>query len=146
MENHRPIALDLPEDLILALARSARKAGRTPSDFARDALAAACSIEVTAPLSRQDRGVVAHALDRADGWFDLQTRLRASGFILRPGEASTLALHSWPLERRLLPVEALGHSLTSLTLRFRAPFPGLLPGTRLSFTVDAPKDQPVRAA
>ena len=69
----------------------------------------------------------------APGWLDLQCRLRAAGVVLRL-EGEGLALHTWPFERPLLDEngiwEALGQSLERLSLRFRAPFPGSLPGWR----------------
>jgi hypothetical protein len=67
---------------------------------------------------------VRFAIAVARDWLDLQSRLRATGHVLRLSAKSGLWVHSWPLNRPLLPIEELGHSLGGLTLRFRAPFPG----------------------
>ena len=67
---------------------------------------------------------LADEFDAAVNWLDLQRRLRARGFVLRLDATGGLYLHVWPSDRRLLPVEALDHTLESLSQHFRAVFPG----------------------
>jgi hypothetical protein len=74
--------------------------------------------------TRAIAGELAPEFTAALNWLDLQRRLRARGFVLRLDGAGALYLHVWPSDRRLLPVEALDHSLESLSLHFRAVFPG----------------------
>ncbi len=139
------VSLDLPVDLIAAIGRAARAAGQTPQDLVRDMLrqslaapVAAQAPEVQAPevqapevqasgAGRPPPVAVHLAFAEACGWIDLQSRLRAAGFVLRLGADGVLALHDWPANRRLIDSAALGQPLTKLTLRFRAPFPGQVP-------------------
>lgn len=134
------VSLDLPVDLIAAIGRAARAAGQTPQDLVRDMLrqslaapVAAQAPEVQAPevqasgAGRPPPVAVHLAFAEACGWLDLQSRLRAAGFVLRLGADGVLALHDWPANRRLIDSAALGQPLTKLTLRFRAPFPGQVP-------------------
>lgn len=74
--------------------------------------------------TRAIAGELAPEFAAAASWLDLQRRLRARGFVLRLDGAGALYLHIWPSDRRLMPVEALDHSLESLSLHFRAVFPG----------------------
>ena len=61
----------------------------------------------------------------APGWLDLQRTLRREGLVLRLSECGqSLQLHSWPEDRLLMPLSALGLTLEGLCLHFRAPFPG----------------------
>lgn len=143
MTQLRPIAIDLPEDLILAIGRAAQAAGLLPTEYVRDKLADLVGLSGPAPLSNGAKSLLGSLLDTADGWFDLQTRLRAAGFVLRPEGADSLVLFSWPIERRLMPLADLGHTLADLSARFRAPFPGLLPGTRLALTQENFPDAPL---
>lgn len=147
MKIRRPITIDLPDDLLLAIGRASRVGGVSPTDFVVDTLAAALGAAGVAALTRRDTALVSALFDGAIGWLDLQTRLRGAGYVLRPGGTGCLALHSWPIERFLAPVEVLGHSLASLSARFRSPFPGLMPGTRLALLPENfPAAGPGRAA
>ncbi len=75
-----------------------------------------------------DMPSVAHlqqVIKASPGWLDLQRCLRRDGLVLRLSDCGRhLLLHSWPDDRMLMPVEALGLSLEGLCLHFRAPFPG----------------------
>lgn len=126
MKPHRLVSLRLPDDLIDALDRAGRAQGRSPAELVRGLLEA---MFLTAPqaVASSDLMRVHAALGAARGWLDLQTRLRAAGFVLRLSEAAELALHAWPLDRPLVPIEALGTSLPALCIRFHAPFPGAMP-------------------
>lgn len=113
------IAIDLPETLLRALGQAARAAGVTPSDYLRTTLAAALAGVTTPSATDPVQAIIATAED----WLDLQRRLRGAGYVLRRADAGHLVLHDWPLNRPILPLLDLGHSLAALTLRFRAPFP-----------------------
>ncbi|MDP2738642.1 MAG: ribbon-helix-helix protein, CopG family [Pseudorhodobacter sp.] len=121
MKPDRLVSLRLPDDLIDALARAARAGGRSPAELVRGVLEAVFLAE---PVPGSGFRQVHDALGAARGWLDLQVRLRAAGFVLRLSEAGELALHLWPSDRLLLPIEALGTSLPALCIRFHAPFPG----------------------
>lgn len=59
------------------------------------------------------------------GWLDLQRSLRREGLVLRLTDCGrSLVLHSWPEDRPLFQLEAIGLTLERLCLHFRAPFPG----------------------
>ena len=74
------------------------------------------------------------ALADAHDWPDLQKRLRKAGCVLRlVGPAGELMLCSWPHERPILPLTALGGSRAMLALRFGGDFP---PGGQLSRRID----------
>lgn len=115
------VALDLPVPLILALGRAAREAGQTPSDYVVALLSEV--LERTAKRSPGKTDIVRQAVQMAADWLDLQHRLRRAGYVLRRDDEGELWLHDWPLNRPLLPLASLGHSLEDLTLEFRAPFP-----------------------
>ncbi|MFN6951532.1 MAG: hypothetical protein ACK4NE_02920 [Albidovulum sp.] len=125
MDTRRNVTIDLPETLLLALGRAARAAGCSPSDYLRAALAAALEPRPARPVSAEGR--ILHAVRLAADWVDLQHRLREAGFVLRrvPGEG--LTLHTWPVERAVLPLSALGFGETDLTLRFGVGFPADAP-------------------
>lgn len=129
MTLHRLVSLRLPDNVIDALGRAARVQGRSPADVVRALLEAALAGAEPQPAQMTGArfALVNSALAAARGWLDLQTRLRAAGFVLRLSEAGTLSLNSWPADRALMPIEALGHSLPALCIRFRAPFPGAVP-------------------
>lgn len=114
-----PVALDLPVPLILALGRAAREAGQTPSDYVVALLSAV--LERTGSPGKAE--IVRQAVQVAADWLDLQHRLRRAGYVLRRDEEGELWLHDWPLNRPLVPLASLGHSLENLTLEFRAAFP-----------------------
>lgn len=113
------IAIDLPEALLRSLGHAARAAGVTPTDYLRTALAAALGGATKPSAADTVQGIIA----TSDDWLDLQRRLRGAGYVLRRAEAGHLILHDWPLNRPVLPLADLGHSLAALTLRFHAPFP-----------------------
>jgi hypothetical protein len=117
------IAIDLPETLLRSLGQAARAAGVTPSHYLRSALAAA--LDGAARPAGTDP--VLAIIATAENWLDLQGRLRGAGYVLRRAGADSLMLHDWPLNRPILPLADLGHSLAALTLRFRAPFPADVP-------------------
>ncbi len=127
MKPHCLVSLKLPEDLIAVIKGTAHSQACSPAEVIRTALAAAFlnRLAQDAP-GRTDLAAVAAAFAAARGWLDLQTRLRASGFVLRLLQGD-LVLHEWPSDRALMPVEALGQSLPQLCLRFRAAFPGAIP-------------------
>lgn len=118
----RQVTVALPAGMIAAIGRAARARGLPAGDVVCQALAAALA------LPPGSDAAVASAFAQANGWLDLQARLRAAGFALRLGPGQRLDLHDWPANRWLMEAELLGQSLARLTLRFRAPFPGLGPG------------------
>lgn len=130
MKQMRLVSLNLPVDLIAAISHAARSSGQTPQDLVRNTLRqtfAAPAEEEAVPEPKPDAPppfAVHLAFAEAYGWLDLQSRLRAAGFVLRLGDDDVLALHDWPADRRLMDSTALGQPLADLTLRFRAPFPG----------------------
>lgn len=119
------VTLDLPEDLLRALGHGARCAGCRPSDYLLRALTAYLAATADHPATS-----VRQALDLAHDWLDLQSRLRACGHVLRRGGNAGLVLNSWPLERALMPLAALGYRPEDLVLRFGAAFPADLPASR----------------
>lgn len=128
MMQDRLVTFRLSDDLIAALTSAARAAGRAPADMIREALSRTFVEEAD-----EDGGIPAAVMTTfraAADWVDLQTRLRRLGFVLRLDGTGKLALHGWPKERRIMPVESLGHTLATLSLRFHAPFPGGPPSGR----------------
>lgn len=121
MERSIPVELALPPALLLALGRAARAAGVGPSDYVAAVLAAAVDRAGHCPLAATD--IVRQAVLAAADWLDLQSRLRRAGYVLRRNPVGDLMLHDWPLNRPLLPMADLGHSMTALTVQFQAPFP-----------------------
>ena len=159
----RLVSLNLPVELISAISRAARDAGKTPQDLLRATLAHVFAAD-GAGQGRGDPAGWGRAAPRGDGadapqdplpastdtaqgaapevspgappfavhlafaeafgWLDLQSRLRAAGFVLRLAQDGTLALHTWPADHRLIDSAAIGQPLADLTLRFRAAFPG----------------------
>jgi len=113
------IAIELPEPLLRSLGQAARAAGITPTDYLRKALAEA----LDAGRPPEPDATVRCLIAAAEDWLDLQRRLRGAGYVLRRAQDGALMLHDWPLNRPLLPLSDLGHSLAGLTLVFRAPFP-----------------------
>lgn len=121
------VSLKLPADLIAVIKGTAHTQACSPAEVIRTALAAAFlnRLAQDAP-GHAELTAAAAAFTAARGWLDLQTRLRASGFVLRLVQGH-LVLHEWPSDRALMPVEALGQNLPQLCLRFRAAFPGAIP-------------------
>lgn len=127
MQHRRDIRLTLEAELILAIGRAARVAGCTPSEL----VAAVLAERFLPALPRcpanpppAEPGHVGALIGAAAGWIDLQQRLRAAGYVLRRDAGGDIGLHSWPQDRPLVPLAALGWTAEALALRFRAPFPG----------------------
>lgn len=174
MEPMRLVSLNLPADLIAAIGRAARDAGKTPQDMVRAALQHVFAGEVPGQAVRGREGLAAWnaaaktagpplqsapdaaatacalspgtlpftvhlAFAEALGWLDLQSRLRATGFVLRLGAGGVLALHTWPADHRLLDSADIGQPLADLTLRFRAAFPGQVPVIRQTDGAASPR-------
>lgn len=125
MDTRRTVTIDLPETLLLALGRAARAAGCSPSDHLRTVLAAVLEEKPARPVSAEGR--ILQEVRLAADWVDLQHRLRAAGFVLRRVPGGELTLHTWPVERAVLPLAALGFGETDLTLRFGVGFPADAP-------------------
>jgi len=121
MAQYIPVSLDLPSDLLCALGHAAERVRCAPSDYVWRVLAAHVGTTPAGPAAS-----VGEALACASDWLDLQRRLRAGGHVLRQRDGA-LMLMSWPLERFLVPLAALGHRTEDLVLRFGAPFPTDLP-------------------
>lgn len=127
MTENRRINLTLPRPLLDTAARVATARRQKLGDFLQGAIQSATVQERERRIISATRTIAADLaaeFDRAANWLDLQRRLRARGFVLRLDAAGGLYLHVWPSDRRLLPVEALDHSLESLSQHFRAVFPG----------------------
>lgn len=74
--------------------------------------------QLVAPL----RGLLADDFAFAQGWTDLQNRLRAKGYSLREHGAG-LALHKAACGTRMCKASELGNSYARLMRRFLTPFP-----------------------
>ena len=121
MARDMSVTLTLSEDLLLALGRAAQDMRVQPSDYVRAVVQMALDRNGFALPGDED--AVRVALHLATGWPDLQKRLRAQGRVLRAGPGGELFVHSWPQERRLLPLALFGASREGLTLRFGTGFP-----------------------
>ncbi len=121
MAKDMTVTLTLSEDLLLALGRAAQDARVRPGDYVTMAIRMALDRAGSAPPGAED--AVRTALCLAAGWPDLQKRLRAQCRVLRSGPGGELFVHSWPDERRLLPLTLFGESREGLTLRFGTGFP-----------------------
>ena len=124
MTQHRLVTLRLPTDLIARIEAVARLQEETPADLIRRSLADALR-EAPSVVQKNEMAVITAAFDKAQGWLDLQAKLRKAGFVLRL-EDERLGLHEWPSDRFVLWIEEIGHSLADLMLQYRAPFPGAL--------------------
>lgn len=121
------VTFALSKDLLGALGRAARDRGTSPSDYLRLLVDLALT---GAPMRGGKDMAVRIALAEARDWPDLQKRLRKAGCVLRrAASADELMLCSWPHERPILPLPALGGSRAMLALRFGVDFP---PGGQLS--------------
>jgi hypothetical protein len=125
MRHERSITFRLPEMLFASAERAARAEELSTADFIRAALAERVSdAEGGGPDGAV--AVIRRALrrnfDEAGDWVGLQTRLRAKRLVLREIEGE-LWLHTWPVERRLLPLVRLGVTREELTLHYRTAFP-----------------------
>lgn len=126
MKQQRLVSIKLSADLIVAVERAAHAGDVSPADVIRAALNSAF-LRAGRGGEAADLAAVRAALKQAEGWLELQGMLRAIGYVLRPDDAG-LVLCTWPIETQILPLKALGADLAGLSLRFSAPFPGLLPG------------------
>ncbi|MBZ4023173.1 hypothetical protein CKO11_11970 [Rhodobacter sp. TJ_12] len=124
MTQNRLVTLRLPTDLIAKIEVAARLHEETPAELIRRALSEALE-EVPSAVHKSELAALSNAFENAQGWLDLQAKLRKIGFVLRL-EEERLGLHEWPSDRFVLWVEEIGHSLAELMLQFRAPFPGAL--------------------
>lgn len=115
------VSLRLPSDLVSEVEDAARLIGCPPRVVVQRALRHALD---TAISPQRDWLAVRSAVVRAEGWLDLQCRLRAAGYVFRLAPEGGLWLHDWPGDRPLVAAEAMGLSLAALCLRFRAGFPG----------------------
>ena len=106
-------------------AHAALAAGISPSAHVENVLRQAYIPAASRPGARL--ALLRTAFEAARDWIDLQTRLRRLGYVLRLAGESGLWLHSWPDDRPLMPADEMGHDLSGLILRFRAPFPGATP-------------------
>ncbi|MCB2127951.1 MAG: hypothetical protein KDE03_02445 [Rhodobacteraceae bacterium] len=127
MEQDQTVTVSLSVDMLRALGRAAETAGCSPSDYLRAVLRSA--LDRSPARLRPEDEVICQAIHIARDWLDLQRRLRASGYVLRRAPEGGLAVHSWPLDRPIMRLGDLGHSLAALVLKFRAPFPGDLRAT-----------------
>lgn len=127
MTENRRINLTLPRPLLDSAARIATARRQKLGEFLQGAIQSATTQDRERRITSAARTIAAELAAEFDGaanWLDLQRRLRSRGFVLRLDAAVGLYLHVWPSDRRLLPVEALDHSLESLSQHFRAVFPG----------------------
>ncbi len=124
MTQNRLVTLRLSTDLIAKIEVAARLHEETPAELIRRCLGEALR-ETVSPVPKGELALLSSAFDKAQGWLDLQAKLRKAGFVLRL-DGERLGLHEWPSDRFVLWIEEIGHSLAELTLQFRAPFPGAL--------------------
>lgn len=124
MTQHRLVTLRLPTELIAKIEAAARLREETPADLIRQALSEALR-DLPETVKKSDLMMLANAFDKAQGWLDLQAKLRKAGFVLRL-DGERLGLHEWPSDHFVLWIEELGHSLAELSVQYRAPFPGAL--------------------
>ncbi len=125
MDTRRTVTVAMPEALLLALGRAARAAGCSPSDYLCAVLRGA--LDRTPARLRPEEEVIRRAVNLSADWVELQRRLRAAGFVLRRAPEGGLAVHSWPIERAILPLKALGFGEADLTLRYGTGFPSDAP-------------------
>lgn len=121
MDTRRTVTVAMPEALLLALGRAARAAGCSPSDYLCAVVRGA--LDRTPARPRSEEEAIQRAVNLSADWVELQRRLRAAGFVLRRAPEGGLAVHSWPIERAILPLKALGFSEADLALRYGTRFP-----------------------
>lgn len=130
MHEHR-FDLFLSDELLRAGQELAREQDNTLGAVLRDLLKREISRRKNArPPNRADEQLVAPLRARlasdfayADGWDDLQQRLKKKGYVLRAAGGG-LALHRWPEDQRLCKASELGFGYSALVNKFRASFPG----------------------
>ena len=125
MSKDRTVTLRIPEALLAAALNAARREEMTTPDFIRAAIADRVA-EVGGP-ARDPLAALRRRLRRdlgaARGWVDLQRRLRGQGLVLRARDEGEVWLHTWPVERRLVPLSRLGTTREELVVLYRSPFP-----------------------
>ncbi|RBI77677.1 hypothetical protein DQW77_00435 [Roseovarius sp. TE539] len=125
------LEIRMHRELVRAARHLARERDITTGQLVRDLLSREVSRHNRAkPPVRADERLVAPLRARlavdlagAEGWTDLDRRLRARGYVLRAAGGG-LALHDWPGDRRICKASELGFSYSRLMRRFGAPFPG----------------------
>ena len=125
------VQFKLPEEMMRVGARLAREDDITLGQLIRILLAKEISRRMNArPPNRADEHLVAPLRARlaqdfafAKTWEDLQQRLRAKGYELRPAGGG-LALHRHPSGIRVCKASELGFGYSKLIERFRTAFPG----------------------
>ncbi|WP_295532588.1 CopG family transcriptional regulator [uncultured Thioclava sp.] len=133
MTQTRLVSIRLPVDLIALIEHEAHARDTSPAQVIRHALRVGLTPlaepeDDPLPLALPEMRALQEALDQAQGWIDLQIRLRSAGLVLRAGGADQrLGLHEWPSDRFIIALEEIGPSLGELVLRYRAPFPGRPP-------------------
>lgn len=132
MSATRRLILDLPEPLFAALSEAAAERGRSLPEELRhrlrkslppDPCAVTRSGRTEERLLAPVRARVAADIGQATGWDDLQSRMRAKGYIFRE-RGGGLALHRLSDGERLCKGSEIGAAYADLMRRFRAPFPG----------------------
>ncbi len=117
-------------DLIALIEQEAHAFDTSPAEVIRRALRigltpAAEPEDDFHPVPLPEMAALQEALDLAEGWIDLQMRLRRAGLVLRAGGSDgRLGVHEWPSDRFMIALEEIGPNLGELVLRYRAPFPG----------------------
>lgn len=128
----RRLMLDLSEPLLAALAEAASRNERSVPEEIRHRLRKSLSAEPGAVkrsgrteerLLAPVRARVAADIGQATSWNDLQTRMRAHGYIFRE-RGGGLALHRMSDGERLCKGSEIGAAYAALMRRFAAPFPG----------------------
>ncbi len=127
MAADRTVTLRLSDSLFRAALARARAEEVPAAEVIRTALAREVGAEA-GPVGAVAavRGALSAEFAAAADWLDLQRRLRGRGFVLRRRD-DALWLHTWPVERPLLPLARLGPGEAALTVHYRAPFPAHAP-------------------
>ncbi|MBO6885540.1 MAG: hypothetical protein JJ869_18470 [Marivita sp.] len=121
----------ISEDMMRVGSMPAREEDITLGQLIRNLLAKEISRRMNArPANRADEHLVAplrarlaHDFAFAKSWGDLQQRLCAKGYELRPAGGG-LALHRHPSGIRVCKASELGFGYSKLIERFRTAFPG----------------------
>jgi hypothetical protein len=123
------IEMKMHVEMLRAASMLARQRDITVGQLVRDLVAREIARAHARPPIRADerliaplRARLADDLAHAEGWEDLQARLRAKGYVLRAAGGG-LALHGGPGDRRICKASELGFSYARLMRRFGAPFP-----------------------
>ncbi len=131
MAKDQTVTFRIPQALLSSTMRAARVEDMTAGEFIRTAVADRVA-ELGGAGHRDPVGTLRRALRRdfssAKDWLDLQRRLREQKFVLRE-VSGEVWLHTWPIERRLVPLARMGVTREELVLLYRAPFPAHAPVT-----------------